>query len=54
MAKKQHKELRGMVRAILEFAATIERKRAEGYVYNTRLRKFVKIGGRRPAVRVTA
>ncbi|MGV7929333.1 MAG: hypothetical protein AB2L13_10570 [Spirochaetota bacterium] len=47
MAKKQHKELRGMVAAILEFAATIERKRAEGYAYNVKLRKFVKIGGRR-------
>lgn len=49
MAKKQHKQLRGMVRAILEFAATIEKKRAEGYTYNVKLRKFVKIGGRRPA-----
>jgi hypothetical protein len=47
MKKDKHAALRGMVDAILEFAATIEKKRAEGYTYNTRLRKFVKIGGRR-------
>jgi hypothetical protein len=45
--KDKHAALRGMVDAILTFAATIERKRAEGYAYNVKLRKFVKIGGRR-------
>jgi hypothetical protein len=46
--KDKHAALRGMVGAILEFAATLEKRRAEGYTYNVKLRKFVKIGGRRP------
>jgi len=46
--KDKYAALRGMVDAILEFAATIERKRAEGLVWNRRLGRWVRKGGRRP------
>lgn len=49
MARRdKHAALRGFVDAFLRLARTIEEKEAEGLVWNRRLGRWVRKGGRRP------